>query len=104
MSQYTLNPHALLREYATRFVRDYGFVLIPMTEGRGSNAPAIKWKIDGPNKDALSKRLTVGGLHRKMCTTNIRHGTGSQLPAVRRGLLRLTLTPNMKNTGRSAGI
>ena len=53
MSQYTLNPHALLREYATRYVRDYGFVLIPILQGRGSNGPAIKWKIDGAHKDDL---------------------------------------------------
>ena len=53
MSQYTLNPHALLREYATKYVRDYGFVLVPLWPGRGPNAPYIKWKIDGPNKDGL---------------------------------------------------
>ena len=53
MSQYTPTPHALLREYATKYVRDYGFVLIPLKEGRGSAKPAIYWTIDGEHKDDL---------------------------------------------------
>jgi hypothetical protein len=52
-AQYTLNAHAWLRYHATRYVRDYGFVLVPLWEGQGPNAPYIKWKIDGPNKDGL---------------------------------------------------
>lgn len=55
MSQYTLNAHEMLRHFATQYVTQYGFVLIPILEGRGSTGVFTKWSQPETLIDTVAK-------------------------------------------------
>ena len=55
MSQYTLNAYAMLRHFATQYVTQYGFVLIPILEGRGSTGVFTKWSQPETLIDTVAK-------------------------------------------------
>ena len=55
MSQYTLNAYAMLRHFATQYVTEYGFVLIPILEGRGSTGVFTKWSQPETLIDTVAK-------------------------------------------------